>query len=130
MIRSHVFASSGEAYTASKTCDAIRDGDVLLVPSEDLAGVLVGAWPVVVGNNRSEDFDWLREGATWLTLDGGRYRSAATVAIVLLTVHAMTTAGLGTNQPLLDIARQQGWAGEYPAQERFNTERDDSWGAG
>lgn len=129
MIRSHVFASSDEAYNVTQT-DAIRDGDVLLVPAEGAAAVVVGAWPIYVGNGaKAGVFHPLATG-TFRDLEDGRYMNAATVAIVLLTVHAMKAAGLGTNKPLLDIARQHGWAGEIPPQERFVAERDDSWGAG
>ena len=44
----HTFASSGEAYDASQTDDAIKDGDVLHVPSEGSAAVLLAAWPTAV----------------------------------------------------------------------------------
>ncbi|MBH0778787.1 hypothetical protein [Nocardia bovistercoris] len=44
----HVFATSAEAYDASQCHDDIVDGDILLVPSEEIAGWLSGAWPIAV----------------------------------------------------------------------------------
>jgi hypothetical protein len=44
----HTFGSTGEAYDASQCDDNIENGDVLIVPSERVAGVLVEAWPVAV----------------------------------------------------------------------------------
>lgn len=118
-MRSHVFYSSGGAYNTSQTSDAISDGDVLLVPDEHSVAVLCGAWPVAVNVGAvPNEFDFLREGVTWQTFDEGRYLDAATVAVVLLTVDIMRRAGLGTNEPLLNIARSYGWTGETPIQER------------
>lgn len=45
----HTFDSTGEAYDASQTHDDIKDGDVLAVPSEQVVGILVQAWPTAVG---------------------------------------------------------------------------------
>lgn len=131
MIRSHVFPSSEEAWGASLTADAVRDGDVLLVPSENRVAVLVAAGPVLIGDgDPGEFFDWLKEGRTWRTFADGRYVNAAIIGIALLTEASMRAAGLGTSKPLLNIARDHGWAGEIPEQERFMSERDDSRGAG
>jgi hypothetical protein len=44
----HTFGSTGEAYDASQCDDNIKNGDVLIIPSERVAGVLVEAWPVAV----------------------------------------------------------------------------------
>lgn len=121
MIRSHVFFSSGEAYDASQCSDAIRDGDVLLVPSENRVAVLVEAWPVLVGNGEpGEAFHTLIPEATFRTTHDGKYLNAAIVAITLLTVETMKAVGLGTSEALLDIARAYDWAGEIPEQERWN----------
>jgi len=54
MIQVHRFCSSGEAYDATQTDDAINDGDVLVVPNEQLAGILIEAWPVAVGPERDD----------------------------------------------------------------------------
>jgi hypothetical protein len=134
LIRSHVFHSSGEAYDASQTSDAVRDGDVLLVPSEGRAAVLVGAWPVAVGTGDPGAFHALDNGKTFRDLKGGRYLSSAIVAIALSTAEGLKAAGMGVlagEVPRMhEIARQQGWSGEFPEQERYITDRDDSWGAG
>jgi hypothetical protein len=44
----HTFDSTGEAYDTTQTDDSINDGDVLLIPSEDVAGFLFKAWPVAI----------------------------------------------------------------------------------
>lgn len=131
MIRSHVFPTSAEAWNASLNANAIRDGDVLLVPNENRAAVLVTTGPVLIGNGDPGGFfEWLKEGYTWRTFADGRYVNAAIIGIALLTEASMRAAGLGTSTPLLNIARDHGWAGEIPEQERFTSERDDSRGAG
>ena len=56
--------------------------------------------------------------------------NAAIVGIALLTAEGMKDAGLGINEPLLRIAREYGWSGEIPSQERYMLDRDDSYGAG
>jgi hypothetical protein len=48
--RIHTFSDSGEAYDASQSDDAIRDGDVLAVLSEGAVAVLCQAWPIVVAS--------------------------------------------------------------------------------
>jgi hypothetical protein len=47
-VKTHLFESSAEAYDASQTDGAIRDGDVLVVASEGIVGVLIEAWPTAV----------------------------------------------------------------------------------
>lgn len=79
MTKVHTFDSSKEAYDASQTQDEIHDGDLLFVPSEQLAGVLVGAWPVAVTEQRGE-FHRLAEGITWETFEDGRYLKSAQMA--------------------------------------------------
>jgi hypothetical protein len=71
----HTFESSTEAYDASQGGD-VKDGDVLHVPSEGVAAVLIGAWPVAVVGPRGA-FHELAEGYTWATFEGGRYTEAA-----------------------------------------------------
>lgn len=44
----HVFDSSTEAYDAAQCNDNIEEGDVLVVPSEDIAGFLYRARPVAI----------------------------------------------------------------------------------
>jgi len=60
----HTFDSTGEAYDASQCDDDISDGDVLVVPSESVVGVLIQAWPCAVGTLHGEfhtagpELDW------------------------------------------------------------------------
>ncbi|WP_067565930.1 hypothetical protein [Nocardia acidivorans] len=53
-MRIHVFSSSGEAYDHSQWREDIKDGDLLFVPSETIAGWLLGAWPVAATEHRGE----------------------------------------------------------------------------
>lgn len=46
-IRVFVFGDTGEAYDACQCCDEIRSGDVLLIPSENVAGI-ADTWPFAV----------------------------------------------------------------------------------
>jgi hypothetical protein len=52
MIKTHRFDSTGDAYDASQTDESISNGDVLVVESERVVGVLVDAWPVAVTPER------------------------------------------------------------------------------
>ena len=67
----HTFDSTREAYGASQCRDDISDGDVLVVPSEHVVGILVSAWPCAVGTHHGE-FHELTEGLDWsaLPVDG------------------------------------------------------------
>jgi hypothetical protein len=88
MIRSFTFPDSRTAYDASQTNDDIRDGDVLLVPSEGNVAILV-------------------------QFDGGTYLSSAIVAIALGIAEGLKAAGMGVftgEVPRMhEIARQHGW---------------------
>lgn len=44
----HLFDSTSDAYNASQCDDNIKDGDVLVVPSEGVIGFMYGAWPIAV----------------------------------------------------------------------------------
>lgn len=44
----HQFDSTGSAYDASQCDDNIKDGDVLVVASEGVIGILMKAWPCAV----------------------------------------------------------------------------------
>jgi hypothetical protein len=66
------FASTSEAYDASQTRDDIRDGDLLLIESERVAGFLMGAYPVAVTAAHGE-LHTLAPGADLETVEGGRY---------------------------------------------------------
>lgn len=121
-MRSHVFYSSAEAYDASQVSDAVADGDVLLVPSEGLAAIMLAAWPtaVVVGEDGPGTFHILKADRSWQTVDDGKYAAAAGVAAALHTVQVMRDAGLGfvPIDGVLDVARSLGWTGEVPESER------------
>lgn len=113
MIRSFTFPDSRTAYDASQTNDAIHDGDVLLVPGEGRAAVLVSAWPVAVGAGDAGAFHTLDDGKTFRDLEHGRYLSAAIVAIALLTAEGLKATGMGVftgEVPRMhEIAHQHGW---------------------
>jgi hypothetical protein len=84
----HVFASSADAYDASQCDEAIRDGDILSVPSESTAAVLAGAWPVAV-TLKAGEFHTLTDGATFATFEGGKYAASAAAAVALLASPAL-----------------------------------------
>lgn len=132
MIRSHTFESTGEAYNTSQCSDAIRDGDVLFVPSEERVAVMLSAWPVSVvpHEHGPGEFHELADHTSWVTVEDGRYAASATVALALYTAHELRGLGPVAVERMLKLARSVGWAGEVPAQERFTPERDDSFGAG
>lgn len=121
-MHSHRFWSSGEAYNVSQSSDAVADGDILLVPSESRVAVLVGAWPVWVatdGDVGPGEFHTLADGVTWQTFEDGRYLRSVEVAVVLHANEIGRAAGLGVSERLLAIAREQGWSGEVPDEQRF-----------
>jgi hypothetical protein len=68
----HRFETTGQAYDASQTRDDIADGDVLVVISERVVGVLVSAWPVAVTTEAGAFHGpGLNPGADWSSLDNG-----------------------------------------------------------
>jgi hypothetical protein len=73
-MNTHTFNSTGEAYDASQCDDAIRDGDLLHVPSEGVVGILCGAWPVAVTAAHGA-FHTLGAGASWAALGGNEART-------------------------------------------------------
>ena len=85
----HVFGSTREAYDHSQASDAIRDGDVLFVPTEGIAAVLYGAWPVAVNEPHDVqhgEFHGYVGGADALAAaDGGRYAESVQMARDLIT---------------------------------------------
>lgn len=87
------FETSGEAYDASQTNDAISDGDILLVPSEGSAAILVSAWPAQAAGLDSDEsaFHKCAEGVTMETIDGGKYAVAAAIAKQLVTAEGVLT---------------------------------------
>ena len=47
-VRFDADVDSGEAYDWTQCSDKIKDGDVLIVPSEGIVGFLYRAWPVAI----------------------------------------------------------------------------------
>ncbi|WP_405526816.1 hypothetical protein OG426_30545 [Streptomyces canus] len=73
----HRFASTREAYDATQCRDDIRDGDVLVVESERVIGILDAAWPVAITEAHVE-FHGLKIPAG--EHKGGRYTASAELA--------------------------------------------------
>jgi len=46
-IRIHIFGHSGDAYDATQCNEDIKNGDILLIPDEQVVG-LADTWPVAV----------------------------------------------------------------------------------
>ncbi|CAJ0808459.1 hypothetical protein R77560_04723 [Ralstonia thomasii] len=69
-------------YDWTQCDDGLRDGDVFLFANGTRAGILVEAWPTVVVGD-AEHLHTLA-GATWESLDGGKYAAAAAVAVKLV----------------------------------------------
>jgi hypothetical protein len=50
-----IFAcTSGDAYDITQTDDRVKDGDVLIVPSEGIVGVMVEAWPTAMTSENGQ----------------------------------------------------------------------------
>lgn len=69
--RTHTFGSSAEAYDASQCRDDIRDGDVLVIPSEGIVAILNRAWPAALTTAHGELH----------TLTAGRYKASVEAAM-------------------------------------------------
>jgi hypothetical protein len=81
--------SSGSAYDVSQYNDDVHDGDVLIVPKENVFGIMYGAWPmVVVGDHPDCAFHALKQGVTWETFlhDNPQYTGAFIEAVAYATV--------------------------------------------
>ena len=115
----HVFGDSREAYDASQSDDDIHDGDILLVPSEDVAGILYQAWPVAVtpglgafhGPARGQDTCTIQD---WLTRHPG-YADAAALALDIAARHAGAARLAAGNDPALAAliaADERVWSGQ------------------
>jgi hypothetical protein len=72
----YAFTSSGEAYDCSQWSSLIKDGDLLIVPSEQIAGFLMQAWPCAVTPNLGA-FHALAEGSSWENMEDGKYLISA-----------------------------------------------------
>ena len=69
------FDSTGDGYDQSQVDDRIRDGDVLVVKAERVAGFLYQAWPVAVTVTHGA-FHTLAVDVDPRTFEGGRYADA------------------------------------------------------
>lgn len=82
-IRVHTFTDSRTAYDHTQYRNDIHDGDVLFIPSENVAGFLMQAWPVAVSPNHGE-LHTLADPAN-LLIDGLDYTASARIAGTLLS---------------------------------------------
>lgn len=76
--RVHVYSSTRRAYNASQS--EASDGDVLVVPSEGVVGVMVEAWPTAIDRDNCGEFHTLKPGLSFASFEGGRYRRAYKIA--------------------------------------------------
>lgn len=67
--RVHAFDSTVEAYNASQCSEDVKDGDVLVVPSESAVAILVQAWPMSVTDSHGE-FHWSADKSIEAVLNG------------------------------------------------------------
>lgn len=85
-INIHYFDSTSEAYGASQCDDDIKDGDLLIVKSEMVYGVLVGAWPTAViwgmdsGSFHTQWPSYQTLDEKWGAFRDGKYLQAAQLA--------------------------------------------------
>jgi hypothetical protein len=61
-MRIFTFDNTSDAYDETQTNEEISDGDVLVVPSENVVGYLVQAWPVTVTRERGAFHSWVEFG--------------------------------------------------------------------
>jgi len=47
-VRVHVFPDTVMCYNDTQVREDIKDGDVLVVPSDEIVGILVEAWPTAI----------------------------------------------------------------------------------
>jgi hypothetical protein len=53
-VTAHSFDTTGDAYDRTQCDDRIRHGDVLVIESESVVGILVEAWPVAITAEHGE----------------------------------------------------------------------------
>lgn len=76
----HFFRSSGEAYDDSQCFDEIADGDLLVIPSEGVIGILVKAWPTAT---TPEAGVFHLPSKPWSRIEEGRYKEIANLAVII-----------------------------------------------
>lgn len=82
-LRVHTFTDSRTAYDHTQHRNNIHDGDILHIPSENIAGFLMQAWPVAVSPNKGE-LHGLTD-PTNLVIDGVDYSPSAHMAATLIS---------------------------------------------
>lgn len=82
----HHFETTSEAYDACQCDESIADGDVLVVASERVVGVLVAAWPVAITAQRGA-FHALSADADPGDLSGEDYSASFVAARGAATEH-------------------------------------------
>lgn len=76
------FEDSGSAYDISQTDDRVKDGDILVVPSEKAVAIMVEAWPIIIdGFDEDLQHDTAFDGplehtADWDSVFYGKYAPA------------------------------------------------------
>ncbi|WP_280273413.1 hypothetical protein [Nocardia wallacei] len=104
----HIFASSDEAYDRSQCDDQIADGDILVIPSEGVAGWLDKAWPVAATRNVGA-FHRLNEAAA---IDAETYgpktgdRIVEKVAECVAALHAAGHTVVAVQSPAYEAAME------------------------
>lgn len=117
----HRFDSTGEAYSASQTRDDIHDGDVLSVPSEQVVGILVSAWPTAVGERYGE-FHQLAYEVDWDAVprvEGGTQDYSASFEMAVDELHEilMEVAEVAWQKETERVSEIYADLGEYPKRE-------------
>jgi hypothetical protein len=100
------FASTGEAYDATQTDERIKDGDVLVVASEEVVGFLLQAWPVAVTEARGHFHDGGGD-ANLRSLEGGKY--TASVDAAWKAYHDFVAEPLDTDPPEYRVPEWSGF---------------------
>lgn len=76
------FKSTRLAYDMSQRSEDIEFGDVLLVPSEKVVGILFEAWPCAITKEQGA-FDRLASDEDWHSISNGLYVVSYAVAVAL-----------------------------------------------
>jgi len=72
-----LYNSTRDAYDISQYDDDVKDGDILIVPSEGVVGILVQAWPSAVTEEHGE---FHVTHGRWSEVEDGRYSQIVAVA--------------------------------------------------
>jgi hypothetical protein len=76
----HIFAyGSRDAYNLTQVEDGIKDGDVLIVPSEGIVGIMVEAWPCALTSENGA-FHRTTDGMVVSKVLGAKYNDSINLA--------------------------------------------------